>query len=76
MIEGELYKHGVCAPLLKCLSRAEGIELMVGSDQTCNPLISREQCLAYFLDFGGDQVRRVSFEIGRASCRERVSSPV
>ncbi len=28
MIEGELYKHGVCAPLLKCLSRAEGIELM------------------------------------------------
>jgi ribonuclease HI len=28
IIEGELYKHGVCAPLLKCLSRAEGIELM------------------------------------------------
>ncbi|KKY00011.1 hypothetical protein VN21_16535, partial [Paraclostridium benzoelyticum] len=28
MIEGELYKHGVCAPLLKCLSRTEGIELM------------------------------------------------
>jgi ribonuclease HI len=27
-IEGELYKHGVCSPLLKCLSRAEGIELM------------------------------------------------
>jgi hypothetical protein len=26
--EGELYKHGVCSPLLKCLSRAEGIELM------------------------------------------------
>ena len=35
--------------------------LLVGSDQTWNPLISREQCLAYFLDFGGDQVRRVSF---------------
>jgi hypothetical protein len=28
MIEGELYKHGVCSPHLKCLSRTEGIELM------------------------------------------------
>jgi hypothetical protein len=28
MIEGELYKHGVCSPLLKCLSRTEGIKLM------------------------------------------------
>ena len=28
IIEGELYKHGVCSPLLKCLSRVEGIELM------------------------------------------------
>jgi hypothetical protein len=28
IIEGEVYKHGVCSPLLKCLSRAEGIELM------------------------------------------------
>jgi ribonuclease HI len=28
MIEGELYKHGVCSPLLKCLFRTEGIELM------------------------------------------------
>jgi hypothetical protein len=28
IIEGELYKHEVCSPLLKCLSRAEGIELM------------------------------------------------
>jgi ribonuclease HI len=28
IIEGELYKHGVCSPLLMCLSRAEGIELM------------------------------------------------
>jgi hypothetical protein len=26
--EGELYKHGVCSPLLNCLSRTEGIELM------------------------------------------------
>jgi ribonuclease HI len=28
IIEGELYKHGVCSPLLKCLSRAEGVDLM------------------------------------------------
>jgi hypothetical protein len=28
IIEEELYKHGVCSPLLKCLSRTEGIELM------------------------------------------------
>jgi hypothetical protein len=28
IIEGELYKHGVCYPLLKCLSRTEGLELM------------------------------------------------
>jgi hypothetical protein len=27
-IEGELFKQGVCSPLLKCLSRAEGQELM------------------------------------------------
>jgi hypothetical protein len=28
IIEGELYKHGVYSPLLKCLSRTEGIEIM------------------------------------------------
>jgi hypothetical protein len=28
IIEGELYKHRVCSPLVKCLSRAEVIELM------------------------------------------------
>jgi hypothetical protein len=28
IIEGELYKHGVCSPLLKCLSRTEGQEMM------------------------------------------------
>jgi hypothetical protein len=28
IIEWELYKHGVCSPLLKCLSRNEGHELM------------------------------------------------
>jgi hypothetical protein len=28
IIEGELYKHGVYSPLLKCSSRTEGLELM------------------------------------------------
>jgi hypothetical protein len=28
IIEGELYKRGFCSPLLKCLSRAEGVELI------------------------------------------------
>jgi hypothetical protein len=28
IIEGELYNHGVCSPLLKCLSRTKGQELM------------------------------------------------
>jgi hypothetical protein len=28
VIEGELFKQGVCSPLLKCLSRAKGQELM------------------------------------------------
>jgi hypothetical protein len=28
IIEGELFKQGVCSPLLTCLSRAEGQELM------------------------------------------------
>jgi hypothetical protein len=28
IIERELFKQGVCSPLLKCLSRAEGQELM------------------------------------------------
>jgi hypothetical protein len=28
IIIGELYKQGVCSPLLKCLSRTEGQELM------------------------------------------------
>jgi ribonuclease HI len=48
MIEGELYKHGVCPPLLKCLSRTEGIELMkeihaglCGSHISSRPLLGK-----------------------------------
>lgn len=35
--------------------------LMVGSDQTWNPDISRDKCLAYFLNFGPDKIKRVSY---------------
>lgn len=35
--------------------------LMVGSDQTWNPNISRERCLAYFLNFGPEKVKRISY---------------
>jgi hypothetical protein len=28
IIEGELFKQGVCSPLVKCISRTEGQELM------------------------------------------------
>jgi hypothetical protein len=48
MIEGELYKHGVCSPLLKCLSRTEGIKLMkeihaglCGSHIESSPLLGK-----------------------------------
>ena len=34
---------------------------LVGSDQTWNPVISKEYALAYFLDFGGEDVKRVSY---------------
>ena len=34
---------------------------LVGSDQTWNPVISKEYALAYFLDFGNDDVKRVSY---------------
>jgi hypothetical protein len=40
IIQGELYKHGVCSPLLKCLSRTEGQELMKEYMQVYVGLIS------------------------------------
>jgi hypothetical protein len=43
-----LYKHGVCSPLLKCLSRTEGMELMkeihaglCGSHTGSRPLLGK-----------------------------------
>jgi hypothetical protein len=48
IIQGELYKHGVCSPLLKCLSRTEGQELMkeihaglCGSHIESRPLVGK-----------------------------------
>jgi len=35
--------------------------LVVGSDQTWNPDISREMSMAYFLDFGNEKIRRFSY---------------
>jgi hypothetical protein len=51
IIEGELYKHKVCSPLLKCLSRTEGQELVkeihVG---LCGAHIGSRPLLGKFLD--------------------------
>jgi hypothetical protein len=68
IIEGELYKHGVCSPRLKCLSRAAGIELMkeihvglCGSHIRSRPLL--EKCL------DKDLLAEGSFECSRASSK-------
>lgn len=35
--------------------------LLVGSDQVWNPFISKDKCLAYFLDFGPKESLRISY---------------
>jgi hypothetical protein len=51
IIEWELYKHGVCSPLLKCLSRTEGIELMKEIHAgLCGSHIGSSLCSERFLD--------------------------
>lgn len=35
--------------------------LIVGSDQTWNPDIAKEMTMAYFLDFGSDKLKRISY---------------
>lgn len=35
--------------------------LLVGSDQVWNPMISLDRCMAYFLDFGNSNMKRVSY---------------
>jgi hypothetical protein len=73
IIEGELYKHGVCSPLLKCLSRIEGIELMkdihaglCGSHIGSRPLLGKVFPTRILLDEGsfgrnrfGSKVRKL-----------------
>jgi hypothetical protein len=55
IIEGELYKRGVCSPLLKCLFRTEGIELMkeihaglCGSHIGSRPLLGKVFCQGFY----------------------------
>jgi ribonuclease HI len=51
IIEGELYKHGVCSPLLKCLSRTEGMELMKEIHAgLCGSHIGSRLCWEKFFD--------------------------
>jgi hypothetical protein len=51
IIEGELYKHGVCSPLLKCLSRTKGIDLMKEIHAgLCGSHIGYRPLLGRFLD--------------------------
>lgn len=50
---------------------------IVGSDQTWNPEISKENAMAYFLDFGNDNVRRISYaaSIGLSNWVENRNAP-
>ena len=50
---------------------------IVGSDQTWNPEISKEYALAYFLDFGRDDIRRISYaaSIGLSNWEESPYAP-
>jgi hypothetical protein len=51
IIEGELYKYGVYSPLLKCLSRAKGQELMKEIHAgLCGSHIGSRPLLGKFLD--------------------------
>jgi ribonuclease HI len=62
IIEGELYKRGVCSPLLKCLSRSEGIELIRTYMQVCVDLtLDLGPCLEKFFakDFIGQRQLRM-----------------
>jgi ribonuclease HI len=76
IIEGELYKHGVCFPLFKCLSRAEGIELMkeihaglCGSHIGSRPLLGKVFCQGFYcLKAASDAVELVQKCEGCQKC--------
>jgi ribonuclease HI len=74
IIEGELYKHGVCSPLLKCLSRTEGIELMkeihaglCGSHIGSRPLLGKIFRQGFYWPKGSLGCSRVSPKMWRLS---------
>lgn len=50
---------------------------LVGSDQTWNPEISQEHAMTYFLDFGEDNVKRISYaaSIGLDQWKEDRNAP-
>lgn len=50
---------------------------IVGSDQTWNPEISKEHAMAYFLDFGEDNIKRLSYaaSIGLSQWVEDKNAP-
>jgi hypothetical protein len=51
IIQGELYKHEVCSPLLKCLSRAKGHELVKEIHAgLCGLILGLGLCWGRFLD--------------------------
>jgi hypothetical protein len=65
IIEGELYKHGVCSPLLNCLSRAEGQELMkeihaglCGAHTGSRPLLRRVFKQGFYWPKAADLVQK------------------
>jgi ribonuclease HI len=67
MIEGELYKHGVCSPLLKCLSRTQGMELikeihagLCGSNIGSRPLLGKSFSTRILLTEGSFGCSRIS----------------
>jgi ribonuclease HI len=74
IIEGELYKRGVCSPLIKCLSRAEGIELMkeihaglCGSHIGSRPLLGKVFLSRILLAEGSFGCSRISPKMRRLS---------
>lgn len=50
---------------------------LIGSDQTWNPEISKDLALAYWLDFGADSIRRISYaaSFGKAIWEDSIYAP-
>ena len=50
---------------------------LIGSDQTWNPEISKDLALAYWLDFGADSIKRISYaaSFGKAIWEDSIYAP-